>query len=139
MRGEVVGLASATIAAWGAWGVLSKLAVERIDQQVLIWSGVLLGPAVVLIYLGASGQLLPLNMHPSGVSFAVLAGLAAALGTVTFYLLLARERASVAIPMTSLYPALTVVLSVVFLREHLSGLHLLGIVCALAAVALLSR
>jgi hypothetical protein len=37
MRAEVVGLAAATIVAWGTWGVFSKLAVERIDQQVLVW------------------------------------------------------------------------------------------------------
>jgi drug/metabolite transporter (DMT)-like permease len=41
--------------------------------------------------------------------------------------------------MTSLYPALTVVLSVLFLKEHLNGVHVLGIFFALAAVVLLSR
>ena len=139
MRAEVVGLAAATIIAWGTWGVFSKLAVERIDQQVLVWGSLIAVPAIFLIYLTASGQLVPLKMHATGISFAVLGGFGAALGTICFYLLLARERASLTVPMTSLYPAITVILSVLFLREHLSGSHVLGILFALAAVALLSR
>jgi len=139
MRAEVVGLAGATIVAWGTWGVFSKLAVERIDQQVLVWGSLIVIPPIYLVYLAASGQLVPLKMNASGITFAMLGGVGAALGTVCFYLLLARERASLTVPMTSLYPALTVLLSVLFLKESLNGLHLLGIVFALAAVALLSR
>ena len=139
MRADVVGLAAATIVAWGTWGVFSKLAVERIDQQVLVWGSLIVVPAIVLIYLSATRQLAPLEMNASGITFAALGGVGAALGTVCFYLLLARERASLAVPMTSLYPALTVILSVLFLKEELNGVHVLGIFFALAAVALLSR
>lgn len=139
MRAEVVGLAAATILAWGTWGVFSKLAVERIDQQVLVWGSLIAVPVIFLIYLAATGQLVPLKMHAPGITFAALGGVGAALGTACFYLLLARERASLTVPMTSLYPAVTVILSVLFLNEHLSGSHILGILFALAAVALLSR
>jgi bacterial/archaeal transporter family protein len=139
MRADVVGLATATIVAWGTWGLFSKLAVERIDQQVVVWSSLIVVPAIMLIYLVASGELVPLEMHASGITFAALGGVGAALGTVCFYLLLARERASVTVSMTSLYPALTVILSVLFLKEHLNGVHVLGIFFALAAVVLLSR
>jgi transporter family protein len=139
MRADVVGLAAATIVAWGTWGVFSKLAVDRIDQQVLVWGSLIVVPAIVLIYLSATGQLAPLTMHAPGITFAALGGVGAALGTICFYLLLARERASLAVPMTSLYPALTVILSVLFLKEQLNGVHVLGVVFALAAVALLSR
>ena len=139
MRADVVGLAAASIVAWGTWGVFSKLAIERIDQQVMVWSSLIVVPAIILIYLVASGELAPLTMHAPGITFAALGGVGAALGTVCFYLLLARERASVAVSMTSLYPALTVILSVLFLKEHLNGVHVLGIFFALAAVVLLSR
>ena len=139
MRADVVGLAAATIVAWGTWGVFSKLAVERIDQQVLVWGSLIVVPAIFIIYLVASGQLIPLKVNAPGITYAMLGGVGAALGTVCFYLLLARERASLTVPMTSLYPALTVLLSVLFLKEQLNGLHVLGIFFALAAVALLSR
>ena len=114
MRAEVVGLAAVTVVAWGTWGVFSKLAVERIDQQVLIWGSLITVPVVFLIYLAATSQLVPLRIHGPGMAFAVLGGLGAALGTVCFYLLLARERASLTVALTALYPALTVILSVLF-------------------------
>jgi len=139
MRADVVGLGAATIVAWGTWGIFSKLAVERIDQQVLVWGSLVVVPAIFVIYLVASGQLVPLEMHPWGIAFAALGGVGAAVGTVCFYLLLARERASLAVPMTSLYPALTVILSVLFLKEHLNGAQVLGVFFAVAAVVLLSR
>jgi transporter family protein len=139
MRADVVGLAAATVVAWGTWGVFSKLAIDRIDQQVMVWGSLIVVPAIILMYLGASGHLVPLEMHAAGITYAALGGVGAALGTVCFYLLLARERASLAVPMTSLYPALTVILSVLFLKEQLNGVHILGIFFAVAAVALLSR
>jgi transporter family protein len=139
MRADVVALTGATIVAWGTWGVFSKLAIERIDQQVMVWGSLIVVPVIILIYLGAAGQLVPLQMHGAGITFAALGGVGAALGTVCFYLLLARQRASLAVPLTSLYPALTVLLSVLFLKEQLNGVHVLGVLFALAAVALLSR
>jgi transporter family protein len=139
MRTEVVGLAAATIVAWGTWGVFSKLAVERIEQQVLFWGSLIMVPAIFLVYLLATQQLVPLKMNGPGVTFALLGGVGAALGTLCFYLLLERERASLTVSMTSLYPAVAVILSVIFLKEHLGVTHVLGILCALAAVSLLSR
>jgi transporter family protein len=139
MRAEVFTLAALTIAAWGTHGFFSKLAIERVDQQIIIWGSLVACPTVFLAYLAASGQLLPINWHASGISFGLLAGLAGCSGTILFYQLLAREAASLVVPLTSLYPAFTVVLSAVFLNEGLTPMRILGIIFALAAVFLLSR
>jgi transporter family protein len=139
MRAEVFALGASTIAAWGLFGLFGKLAVERIDQQVIIWGSLVVCPIVFLIYMAASGQLLPINLHASGITFALLAGLAGCGGTILFYQLLAREAASLVVPLTSLYPALTVVLAAAFLHEELASTRIVGIIFALAAVFLLSR
>jgi transporter family protein len=139
MRAEIIGLTAVTILAWGSWGVFSKLAVERIDQQVLVWGSLIVVPIVFVVYLAASRQLVPLEMNGAGIGYAMLGGVGAAVGTVGFYMLLSRERVSLAVPLTSLYPAVTVLLSFLFLKEHLGGSHVLGILCALTAMYLLSR
>jgi len=118
MRAEVFALAASTIAAWGLFGLFGKLAV---------------------VYMVASGQLVPINLHASGITFGLLAGLGGCVGTILFYQLLAREPASLVVPMTSLYPAVTVVLSVAFLHEELAATRIVGIIFALAAVFLLTR
>jgi transporter family protein len=139
MRADVFALAAAAIATWGLFGLFGKLAVERIDQQVIIWGSLIACPAVFLVYMAASGQLVPINWHASGITFGLLAGLGGCVGTILFYQLLAREPASLAVPLTSLYPAVTVVLAAAFLHEELAPTRILGIGFALAAVFLLSR
>ena len=86
-----------------------------------------------------SGQLAPINLHASGITFGLLAGLAGCVGTILFYQLLVREPASLVVPLTSLYPAVTVVLAAAFLHEELAATRIVGIVFALTAVFLLSR
>jgi transporter family protein len=139
MRAEVFALAGSTIAAWGLFGLFGKLSVERIDQQVIIWGSLVAYPTVFLIYMMANGQLLPVEWSASGITFGLLAGSAGAIGTAFFYQLIAREPASLAVPVTSLYPAVTVTLSVLFLNEAMSPTRIVGIILALAAVFLLSR
>jgi len=54
------------------------------------------------------------------------------------YLLAARRgQLSVVVTLSSLYPASTVLLARVILREQLSGLQVTGVICALAAVILI--
>jgi transporter family protein len=139
MRAEVFAFGASIIAAWGLFGLFGKLAVERIDQQAIIWGSLIVCPVVFLIYMAASGQLVPVNLHASGITFGLLAGLTGCSGTILFYQLLAREPASLVVPMTSLYPALTVILSAVFLSEGLGIGRIAGIIFALMAVFLLSR
>jgi transporter family protein len=139
MRAEVLALGASIIAVWGLFGLFGKLAVERIDQQVIIWGSLVVCPAVFLVYMAASGQLVPITLHASGITFGLLAGLAGCGGTILFYQLLAREPASLVVPMTSLYPAVTVVLSAAFLHEGLAATRIVGIVFAMVAVFLLSR
>jgi len=139
MKAEVFALGAATIVVWGLFGLFGKLAVERIDQQVIIWGSLVVCPIVFLVYMVASGQLVPINVHASGITFGLLAGLAGCGGTILFYQLLARESAALVVPLTSLYPAVTVVLAAAFLHEELVPTRILGIIFALVAIFLLTR
>lgn len=58
--------------------------------------------------------------------------------TVPLLLALQRGPVAVASVVASLYPVTTVLLAAIFLRERLSRLQLVGVVCALVAVALVS-
>ncbi len=69
---------------------------------------------------------------------AVVAGLAGSLGYVFFVKALERGEASIVLPLTALYPAVTVVLAFLFLHEKISMHQLIGILLAVVAVVLLS-
>ena len=75
------------------------------------------------------------NFNP----FGLLMGLSWGVGTVLFIYVLHSGRASVIVPFTALYPALTVLLAMVFLKETLEPRELVGVVLAVVAGLLLAR
>jgi bacterial/archaeal transporter family protein len=123
---------------WGVYGIAAKFAVREIGLQVLFWSPVvwlLLLPANILIFK----ELWPLKFdNLAGVGWAVGAALLGVSGTVVFYWLLRDAPASVVIPISALYPVVTVVLAFLFLHEELNPLRIIGIALAVIAIWLLS-
>ena len=74
-----------------------------------------------------------------GTGLAVLAGIVGSFGLIGYYILLAREEASTVVPLTALYPVITVTLAIIFLRESLTPTKLLGIILSLIAIYFLSK
>lgn len=121
---------------WGIVGILQKLGSNRINaSSLLAW--------VMAGYILA----LPLFWQGSGLSsltqkdlfWGILAG--AANGCGTWFLFAALERganASVAVPLTALYPTVTVAFAYFILRERLAFLDWIGVALALSAGAMLS-
>jgi len=129
----------ATIAllVWGLWAFLPKLALRTFDpRSVLVWESVgsLTVGLIVLASLSFRAQVWP----PGGALAAVVTGLCGLGGVYFFLLALERGKASVVVPFTSLYPLITLLLSLAFLRERPSPASLLGVAFAIAAVVLLS-
>jgi bacterial/archaeal transporter family protein len=130
---------SATLAlvVWGLWGYLPKQALATLDpRSVLVLEG--LGGVLVAMALvvSSTGRI---AVDRAGMLAAVATGVCGLGGAYFFLLALQRGKASVIVPYTSLYPLVTLALSVVLLRERPSPANLLGIAFAVAAVILLSR
>ena len=132
-----LGFSLLALGLWGVWGFLGKVASQHLPaQQVYLLA--ISGHLVVGGYLLAGG-LEAFSWQPWGIAAALGAGIAMALGLLWFFEALARGPATVVVPLTALYPAVTVVLSRVFLQEPLTLRHLVGLVLALAAAWLLSK
>lgn len=75
---------------------------------------------------------------PAGVAALIVAAGVIDMLANALYLLAARQGPlSIVVTLSSLYPASTVLLARLILRERLSNLQVTGVVCALAAVALI--
>jgi transporter family protein len=70
---------------------------------------------------------------------ALLMGLSWGIGTVLFIMVLKDAKLSVTVPLTGLYPALTVMLAFVFLGERLGVREIAGVSLAIIAAVLLAR
>lgn len=126
----------AVILLWGVNGFLTKWASQRIGMQVLMWR-VVVQMLVSFSYLGATGALNQFQRDRSGLLVGILAGVVGSLGMVGYYFLISRYQASRVVPLSSLYPLVTVILSVAFLRENLTISQWVGAFLAVGAIVLL--
>jgi drug/metabolite transporter (DMT)-like permease len=79
-----------------------------------------------------------LTLPRTSILFAAIAGCLDITGTVLFIFASQHGRLDEAVVITSLYPAVTVLLARIVLKEHFSRWKLVGLLAALAAVPLIS-
>ncbi|HUW22308.1 MAG TPA: DMT family transporter [Candidatus Bathyarchaeia archaeon] len=125
---------------WGTWGFFSKIATNRLGGfQTMFWDSLGFILAFIFFLLLSLKKLLPLKTNLPEIFLAALGGVFGMLGYIFFYLLLSKNEASIVVPLTALYPALTIFLAVLFLKEALSITHLAGIILALLSIFLLTK
>jgi transporter family protein len=128
--------AGLTVLAWGVWGFFSKLASTYArPRQTLLFqvAGVMAFGLVVL-----SMERFHIDWSPQGFGWSAAAGFVNFVGFLSFFAAVEKGKVSTVIAMSSLYPVITIVLSVLFLQEKISSREGLGIACALLAGFLLA-
>src|SRR5437867_10651081 len=113
-----------------------KLGTNRISaRSMVIW--VTIGFVVLVPFMWRMTTLAGLSA--GAISAGLIAGMVNGLGNWAIFASLEKgAKASVAIPLTALYPLCTVILATVFLRERPTALQWLGIALAVAGGAMLS-
>jgi transporter family protein len=121
---------------WGVFGFLAKLGSDRTSpeqMQILFTIGML--PLVAAAVWSAR---MKVETDRLGVFYAVLIGVLAGMGGVAYFAAMENGKASLVGPVTSLFPLLTVVLAVTFLKEKMNRIQVAGILLGLIAIAILS-
>src|SRR6267142_1793690 len=124
------------IVLWGINGLFMKLGTNRVSaRSMVIW--VTAGFVVLLPVLWRGTTLAGLS---AGIIFVgLIAGTVNGLGNWAVFACLEKgAKASVAIPLTALYPLCTVILATAFLKERPAALQWIGIALAVAGGAMLS-
>jgi transporter family protein len=131
----------ATIVLWGTWGLVSKIASAGVDAYVnqLLYTA---GLAPLLIFVAWT-----VHKHSqdkgkgrrAGVFWAFLTGILGGVGNLAFFQALVKGgNASVVAPVTALFPMVTVLLALLFLKERLGRVQWVGLALAFVAIYLLS-
>lgn len=121
---------------WGLWGFLPKITVRYLSPVSAIVFESLAGLPVALIVL-ATLKFRP-DLHPKGVLLATLTGVLGILGALFYLIAVRRGQASLVASFTAVYPALTIVLAMLFLGERLVLRQWLGVGLALVAMLLVA-
>ena len=132
---ETIILSALTIICWGAWGIFAKIAIGRVGWPTALLLSYLISAVLGFILLF---QKATFKIGYQNFIIIVLSALTVSLGSFFFYLLLNKKQASIVVPLTSLYPVITIILGVLFLREILNVKQVIGIIFALIAIFLLS-
>ncbi len=123
---------------WGIWGVLSKGPSRELSgwmTQILFTFALV--PSVIFAALSKNVRVG--TDKPRGLFWGFVSGLIAAAGNIFFYLALeAGADTAIAVPLTNIYPLVTIVLAYFWFKERLNLIQGGGILIAVAAIILLS-
>lgn len=123
-----------TVFSWGLWGFLAKVASVKLNWQTLcLYVGVAM-TAVILAACITRATFTPDRSH----FLALLAGIFAGVGSLSFYKAIEKAPASVVIPISTQYIILTVILSTLILHEPLLIRRIIGLLFGIMAIILLS-
>lgn len=121
---------------WGVWGVVAKLISENVNpfmNHFLFTGGMLLTLPFVIRKCKLS------QFNKKGIVWGCIAGFFAISGNIAvFYAFSKGGQASIVIPVTNLYPLVTILIAVLAFRERLNLINVAGILLSLPAILLLS-
>ena len=130
-----------TILLWGTWGLVSKIASAGMDAFVnqLLYTAGLLPLMVFVAWTVHKNKEEKSKRRSAGVFWAFLSGLLGGIGNIAFFEALVKGgSASVVAPVTALFPMVTVLLALTFLKERLGRAQWIGLGLAFSAIYLLS-
>lgn len=122
---------------WGVWGAFIELPEKNGFPATLgyiVWSLTMIPCALVALH--NAGWKLEVNRR--AVMYGMLIGLTGAGGQLLLFEALRSGPAYIVFPFVSLYPVLTIALSVFFLKERANQKQWAGIIVSLAAIFFLS-
>jgi transporter family protein len=131
-----------TIVMWGTWGLVSKIASDGVDaytNQLLFTVGI--APLLVFVAWkvsrGVPGE--KREQRGRGVFWAFLTGILGGVGNMAYFEAMVKGgKASVVTPVTALFPMVTVLLALLFLKERLGRVQWIGLGLAFVAIYLLN-
>jgi bacterial/archaeal transporter family protein len=132
-------LAGLTILLWGFWGFFGKLALEKNMAPTSVFLAEVLTSAVcavpVLLILWRKPE--AASLDTSWNVFGLASGAGLALGLFCYYFALEKSQASILVPLTAIYPAVSVLLSYALLQERPNVAQWVGVVFVIVGAILL--
>jgi uncharacterized membrane protein len=122
---------------FGAWGLVSKAAIDLVSpsQGQILFSIGLLPLGIIAAMSKETGG----DNKFRGAAYGFLTGIFGSIGNIAFFEALSHGgKASTVVPVTGMYPLVTVTGAVLLLRERLNWVQLGGVILALGALFLFS-
>lgn len=122
---------------WGVWGALSELPEKAGFPATLgyvVWAVTMIVPVIFALRIINWRP----DLHRKAITHGLLIGVLGSAGQLILFQALKQGPAFLVFPLVSLSPLITIILSIILLREKASSKSWAGIVLALIAIPLLS-
>jgi len=122
---------------WGVWGAFIEIPEKAgfpAELGYIVWAITMVIPAVIALKI-IKGKL---DRDKKAIVYGLLIGISGAAGQLILFQALRTGPAYLVFPFVSLSPLVTILLSLLFLKEKASSKSWIGIVIALVAIPLLS-
>lgn len=124
-----------TVGLWGVWGAFAGISAQRGFPETLVycvWAATMVLPAAVVMHRAGW----KLDRDPRSILYGLLIGLTGAGGQMILFYAVTTGPAYLIFPIISLSPLITILLSLLLLKERTSRLGAVGVVLALVALPL---
>jgi transporter family protein len=121
---------------WGLWSFIPKITTRFVTPKSAILFEVAGGIIVAIVVL-VSAKFKP-DIHPIGATLALITGMLGFSGALLFLYAASKGPISLVSILSALYPVITVLLAVIFLKEVISLKQWLGIALGLASMILIA-
>jgi bacterial/archaeal transporter family protein len=138
MNSSTFVLALLSMFSWGIGSFTAKIAADRIGGKAVFWDLIGYASAIIFYTLFTFKARDYIGVDKLGAVLAIFSGMIGSFGAIFLYILLTKKDASVAVPITAIYPALTAILAFIFLKEQLTAIKVIGILFSVIALFLLS-
>ncbi len=125
------------ILGFGLWGFIGKLGMVIVGKYRYLLLSYLTVTLMMSVLFYASNE--RVSVPSTEYLYPVIGGICTGMAVASYFNALEKVPLSVVSSLSSLYPVITVILSVFFLNEKLTGMQGLGIILALVSGFLLSR
>ena len=131
-------LALITMMLLGVHYFLAKVISPHISGSMIALASCVAGIPILLAYIYFTGTPF-IPEQKIYLWYALLIGIPVGIGILTLYMAIAKGPVSVVMPIYGLNATVTALLGIVILHETVTVPKVLGLVCAVAAIILLSR
>lgn len=128
------------ILGWAFWAFAAKIVATKLHPMYMQLSSYIIGFCCIPIYLILLKNDKPVQFNWSGFAWAVAGGASGVAAYLAYvYSLKTYDAGTVSVLVSSTYPALTLILAIIFLGEQITLFKILGVVSILLGVVFLSR
>ena len=125
-----------TVMLWGLWGFIPKLTIRYINPRSALIYEVLGGIIVAIIILFL--MKFRLSTHPKGIALALTTGVLGFTGALCFLYAVVKGPVTLVVAVSALYPAISIILAMIFLQEPISLKQGIGVAMALCSIGLIT-